>query len=39
VLLGMSPRFIHVRVKDVESNSWNRISFVYGGFETAKGYH
>jgi hypothetical protein len=30
VLLGMSPGFIDVRVKDVESNSWNRISFVYG---------
>jgi hypothetical protein len=30
VLLGMSPRFIDIRVKDVDTNLWNRITFVYG---------
>jgi hypothetical protein len=30
VLLGMSNHFIDVRVKDVDSNSWYRITFVYG---------
>jgi hypothetical protein len=30
VLLGMSPRFIDIKVKDVSLNSWYRITFVYG---------
>jgi hypothetical protein len=30
VLLGMSPRFIDVKIKDVSSNFWYRITFVYG---------
>jgi hypothetical protein len=29
-LLGMSHRFIDIRVKDVSTNLWNRITFVYG---------
>jgi hypothetical protein len=29
-LLGSSPRFIDVKVKDVNLNSWYRITFVYG---------
>jgi hypothetical protein len=29
-LLGLSPRFIDVKVKDVNLNSWYRITFVYG---------
>jgi hypothetical protein len=30
VLLGLSPRFIDVRVRDVASNVWYRITFIYG---------
>jgi hypothetical protein len=30
VLLGLSPCFIDVKVKDVNLNSWYRITFVYG---------
>jgi exonuclease III len=30
VLLGKSPRFIDVKIKDVSSNFWYRITFVYG---------
>jgi hypothetical protein len=30
VLLGMSSRFIDVRVKDGPTSLWNRITFVYG---------
>jgi hypothetical protein len=30
VLLGMSLHFIDIRVKDVDTNLWNRITFVYG---------
>jgi exonuclease III len=30
VVLGLSPHFIDIRVNDVESSLWNRITFVYG---------
>jgi hypothetical protein len=30
VLLGMCPCFTDVRVKNVATGSWNRITFIYG---------